>query len=202
MTFTKYAVAVAAVLAVGALTACGPDESPNVAASGPQADATGSPRAAGGGDAADRDPCLIGTWNVDVDDMAKQVAARVGNGATGSGTGTLTLTFGDTMKIAYANTVNVDTTIGSGLKMTISDAFSGDASSSDWKAQNGKISGTMPASTVTTKITAKVGGKEQAVPPIPLNGTLDLAQGTIGYTCSGNSATLSASSVTWKLSKA
>src|SRR5688572_15072428 len=55
-----------------------------------------------------RDACLLGGWKVDVDDMAKQAAEKVGRGATGKGSGTITLNFGDKMTINYANaTLNI-----------------------------------------------------------------------------------------------
>lgn len=67
--------ALGVVAAALSLAACGPAENTTPAASNPPAAASG------------RDSCLLGTWNVDVNDMAQQTAAKVGNGATGTGTG-------------------------------------------------------------------------------------------------------------------
>ena len=54
-----------------ALSACGPDD-------GASGTATATAASGGGADAATgHDPCLIGTWKVDVQDMATQAAAKM-----------------------------------------------------------------------------------------------------------------------------
>ncbi|WP_027344526.1 hypothetical protein [Hamadaea tsunoensis] len=196
---------------LGAVSACGPETSSTGAGAGSStgsstgagsgASTAASPQA-GGGTAAGRDDCLIGTWKLDVEDMARQIAAKIPNGATGTSTGTVTLTFGDKMTITYANAVMITSPMSTGISMTITDKFAGSAESADWKAEDGKISGTMPVNNVKTTITMKVGNKEQAAPTQPLGGALDLSKGVLNYTCSGSTATMSNSAVSWKLTKA
>ncbi|HCT81162.1 MAG TPA: hypothetical protein DGG94_10040 [Micromonosporaceae bacterium] len=151
---------------------------------------------------AGRDGCLIGTWNVDVNDMAQQTATKMGRGATGTGTGTITLIFGDQMTIKYNNAIAIDSPIGSGLTMNMKNTFAGDATSTDWTAKDGKLAGTMPANTVTSTIVTTVGGKEVPATTTPLSGSLDMSSGALGYTCGGNKATLITPMVTWNLTKA
>lgn len=158
--------------------------------------------ATAGAGTAGRDGCLIGTWNVDVNDMAQQTAAKVGNGATGNGTGTITLVFSDQMTIKYNNVIAIDSPIGGGLTMNMKNTFTGDATSTDWTAKDGKLAGTMPANTVTSKIVTTVGGKEVPATTTPLSGSLDMSSGALGYTCSGSKATLITPMVTWNLTKA
>jgi hypothetical protein len=191
MTFTKFAVVV---LAAAALAACDPSSDTGTPAAGPQ---SGS-----GATVSGRDGCLIGTWKVDVDDLAQQIATTTIATATGSGTGTITLTFSDTLKIAYAVSIVVAGPKTENLQLTMKDDVSGEAVSTDWQAGNGRLAGTIPANTVQTKLTATIGDQEQTAPATPTGGTLDLAHGGIAYTCAGNAATLSTPNATWKLTKA
>jgi hypothetical protein len=183
-----------ALAAAAALSACG-TETP-VATPGTTG-ATGGPAGNAGGD---RDGCLIGTWNVDVNDVGQQAAAKIGSGAVGSGTGTLKVTFGDEMRISYGNTIVMDMKF-SDQTMNMKSTFTGDATSSDWKAKDGKITGTMASNNVTNSAVASVGGV--TVPTgtsVPFS-SLNLSE-TVGYTCSGSNATISGPGITWKLSKA
>jgi hypothetical protein len=205
MTLRRFTPVLVLCAALTTVSACGPETSStgSGASGGASAQAsTAASAATGGGSAAGRDACLLGTWQLDVDDMAHQIAAKLPNNATGRSSGTVTLTFGDTMKITYANSVIITTPMSTGLTMTITDKFDGSAESADWKAESGKISGTMPTDNVKTTITMKVGNREQAAPPQQLGGALDLSQGVLDYTCSGSSATMSNSAVSWKLTKA
>ena len=183
-------------LAVAALAACGPDSESYTPSTG-----TGTENAAAA--ATGRDGCLIGTWKVDVPDMARQAAGLMRQtGAEGTGTGDITLVFGDQMSITYNNAVIAITTpMGSGLSMKITSTYTGTASSTDWQAKEGKLGGTMPTNTVTNTMVASVGGQTVAMPTIPFSGALDMSQGTLSYTCAGSSATLTGP-VTWKLTKA
>jgi hypothetical protein len=154
----------------------------------------------GAGAAADRDACLIGTWNVDVTDMAKQAAAQINSGANGIGSGTVTLGFGDHMAINYDTVADIDGTVN-GQTMILRITITGDASSTDWAAKDGNLSGTMAANTVTAKTEGTLGGKAVPVTVKPFDGALDLAPGALGYTCSGSKATLTTPTLTWRLTK-
>jgi hypothetical protein len=155
----------------------------------------------GAGAGADRDACLIGTWKLDVTDMAKQAAAQINSGANGTGSGTVTLVFGDHMAINYDAVADINGTV-SGQTMVLKITVTGDASSTDWAAKDGNLSGTMAASAVTAKTEGTLDGKAVPVTVKPFDGALDLAPGTLGYTCSGNKATLTTPKLTWRLAKA
>jgi len=186
-----------AVVAVAALSACGNDDPGTPGANGTAGTATGAPA----GNAQGRDGCLMGTWKVDVNDMGQQTAAKVGSGAEGSGTGTLTVVFGSELKITYANAIVVDVPVSS-MKMNMKSSFEGDAVSTDWAAKDGKLSGSMNSSNVKNSIVTTVGGVTvPASTAVPLEGSLDLAK-TVAYTCSGNNATISGPGVVWKMTKA
>ncbi len=183
-----------AVAAVAALSACA-KESAEPSTPGAQTPTTAAN--AGGGD---RDGCLMGTWNVDVNDIGQQAASKIGSGAVGSGTGTLTVTFGTEMKVSYGNTIATDMKI-SDKTVNMKSTFTGEAVSNDWKAKGGKITGTMSSNNVTNTAVATVGGV--AVPTgtsIPFS-SLNLSE-TVDYTCGGSNATISGSGVSWKLKKA
>jgi hypothetical protein len=184
-----------ALAAAASLSACGtetPVETPGTTG------ATGAPAGNTGG--GDRDSCLIGTWNVDVNDLGQQLAAMIGSGAVGSGTGTLKVTFGNEMKVSYGNTIAMDMKIAD-KTMNMKSTFAGDATSTDWKAKDGKITGTMSANNVTNSAVATVGGVTVPTPTsIPFS-SLNLSE-TVNYTCSGSNATISGSGVAWKLTKA
>jgi len=192
----RFKVILTGVLVAAALAACGPDS----ASSGP---GTGTGTNNAGAAASGRDSCLMGTWKVDVPDMARQAAGLMRtSGSEGSGTGNITLVFGDQMSITYDNAVIAITTpMGSGLSMKVTSTYTGTASSTDWQAKDGKLAGTMPTNTVTNKMVASVGGQEVAMPTIPFSGSLDMSKGALDYTCAGSSATL-VGPVTWKLTKA
>jgi len=155
----------------------------------------------GGVAAADRDACLIGTWKVDVTDMARQGAAQINAGATGTGSGTVTLVFGDHMAIKYDTVIDMNGTVN-GQTMVLKSTITGDASSTDWVAKDGDLSGTMSANTVTAKTAGTIDGKDVPVTVKPFDGALDLAPGALGYTCSGNKATFTTPTLTWRLTKA
>jgi hypothetical protein len=160
-----------------------------------------SPVPPGAAAAADRDACLIGTWKVDVTDMARQAAAQINSGATGTGSGTTTLIFGDHMAINYDAVADINGTV-SGQTMILKITFTGDASSTDWAAKDGNLTGTMAASAVSAKTEGTLDGEPVPVTVKPFDGALDLAPGNLGYTCSGNTATLTTPKLTWRLTKA
>ncbi len=176
---------VAALAALPLITSCSADPSPTPGAAAP----------------ADRDACLIGTWKVDVTDMAKQAAAQINSGATGTGSGTVTLVFGDHMAIKYDTVVDLDGTVN-GQTMVLKSTITGDSSSTDWVAKDGNLSGTMSANSVTAETAGTIGGKDVPVTVKPFDGALDLAPGALGYTCSGNKATFTTPTLTWHLTKA
>jgi hypothetical protein len=160
----------------------------------------GSSATPGVATAADRDACLIGTWRVDVTDMAKQAAAQINSGATGTGSGTVTLVFGDHMAIKYDTVIDLNGTVN-GQTMVLESTITGDASSTDWVAKDGNLSGTMSTNTVTAKTAGTIDGKDVPVTVKPFEGALDLAPGALGYTCSGNKATFTTPTLTWHLTK-
>jgi len=160
------------------------------------------PAVGGGGGSADRDGCLIGTWKVDVDDMAKQAAAMLPMpGTSGKGTGNITLAFADTMSISYDANIAITTPIGDN-DMTIDSTYTGTAVSDDWSATGGALKGTMPTNNVKADLKASVGGQTVPMTSIPFQGALDLDEGNLSYTCSGSLASLKGPGVTWKLTKA
>jgi hypothetical protein len=186
--------------AVFLLAACGPDSGSDTPGAGSTA-AGDSTAAAGGGGASGHDSCLIGTWKVDVQDMATQAAAKMtGLNARGTGTGDITITFADQMSITYANTLAITAPMSSGLSMDMKFVYSGSATSTEWQAKEGKLAGKMPINDVKVDIVTTIGG--QSVPSqYPFQGALELDQGVLAYTCSGNQASFTNPAVTWHLTK-
>jgi hypothetical protein len=193
---TKVILAGAAVASAVFLAACGTSSTPD-GGSGATSPANG----AGGGNP-DRDECLIGTWNVDVEDMADKGAGLM-PGATGEGSGSITIVFGNEMTITYDSTIRFKVPIG-GNDMVVDAVYTGSGTSTDWKTTGGVLKGTMPVNTVEVTMTASVGGQTVPMGNIPFQGAMSIDEGNLGYTCSGNSATLIAPppGITWKLDKA
>jgi hypothetical protein len=129
----RFGVILTGALVAAALAACGPD-------SASPAPGTGTGTNNAGAAATGRDGCLMGTWKVDVPDMARQAAGLMRtSGSEGSGTGNITLVFGDQMSITYDNAVIAITTpMGSGLSMKVTSTYTGTASSTDWQAKDGQ----------------------------------------------------------------
>jgi hypothetical protein len=173
-----------------------------LAACGPEADggSGGGGNAGAGGRA---EACLIGTWNVDVADVAQQAAALLRNGGgRGSAEGTITVIFGDTLTIRYADTLTI-VSDSAGRAIGVRDSYQGDAVSTDYTAKDGKILGTLPGSAVTKTTAVIVGTQTQPATSGRIAGALDLAQGQTTYTCSGSTATIgTGTTITWKLTKA
>jgi hypothetical protein len=184
------------VAAALALTACGPDQSSETPSG------SGNQTQAGGGAASGHDPCLAGTWKVDVPDMARQAAAKMASlNATGNGTGDITVVFADQMSITYNNAIDITAPMSSGLSMNMKFTYTGSAKSTEYQAKAGKLSGVMPINDVKVDILTTIGG--QSVPStFPFQGALDLSQGVLDYTCSGNTASFTNPAVTWHLNKA
>jgi hypothetical protein len=182
------------------LAACGPDDT--TATGHPSGNGGASVSASnegGGGTGAD---CLQGTWHVDVPDMASQAAAKAG-GATGAGSGDITLTFGDQMKITYTKAVmKITKPMSNGITMVMTATFNGSAESTEWSAADGKLAGVMPTNGVTMKLAATIGGKTVPLENMPFQGALNMSEGNLGYTCSGSTATLISPGATWHLTKA
>jgi hypothetical protein len=185
-----------AVVAAAALAACGPDTSGST--SGPGSSATSAAPAA----AAGRDACLTGTWHVDVQDLATQTATKAGKGGRGTGSGTITVTFGDAMTIDYAYVLTITTPSSQGMAIGVKDDFRGAASSTDYQASGGHLTGTMATNTVSLTTSIIVNGHAQGGSAQALNGVLDLSKGVTSYTCSGSSMTMANGVSTWHLSKA
>jgi hypothetical protein len=185
------------IVATVPLAACGPDGAGGGTGSG------GGPAGGGGtGGSAHAEACLVGTWAVDVADVARQAAALAKNPSQGTAEGTITMTFGDTLTIHYASSQTIVSPASNGLLVGVKQSYAGDAVSSDYVAKDGKITGTMPADSVTMSTSVIVGGKTQPAQSGKLPGALDISKGLTNYTCSGSSATIANGTVTWKLSKA
>lgn len=183
------------------LTACGPK--------------SGTPDAAssGGGGSPDRDSCLIGTWQVDVNDLAHEMVGMMQSlggaamsGATATSDGTITVVFGDSMTITYGSVITLNSSAGS-LPIVEKITYSGSAKSDDWTAKNGAIKGTMSSNDFKIEMTETMAGQPIPLGTLPVSGGMDLGAGNVSYTCSGGSGTISVaapnpvSSVTWKLTR-
>jgi hypothetical protein len=88
--------------------------------------------------------------------------------------------------------------------MVVNAVYTGSATSADWKTTGGVLKGTMPIDDIKATMTASVGGQSMPIGNVPFQGAMDINEGVLGYTCSGNSATLIAPppGVTWKLTRA
>lgn len=106
------------------------------------------------------------------------------------------------MTIKYDNAIVIDSPISNGITMEMKNTFTGEATSTDWTAMDGKLAGTMPANGVTSKIEMTVGGTTVPTTTTPLTGALNMSEGQLGYTCSGSNATFISPAVTWHLTKA
>jgi hypothetical protein len=192
------------VAAALALSACGPEDSTATPAGGTGTENAANPAGGGGGGGgtSGHDSCLMGTWKVDVPDMARQAAAKMASlNATGTGTGDITVVFADQMTITYNNSVGINAPMSSGLSMDMTFTYTGSATSTEWQARDGKLSGVMPTNGVKVDIVTTIGG--QSVPSqFPFQGALDLSQGVLDYTCGGNTASFTNPAVTWHLTKA
>ena len=183
------------------VAACGSPES-----TGEPSGAGGGTGAAAGGAAggAGRDDCLTGTWAVDVQELARQAATRSTTPGEGTAEGTITVSFGEALSIVYANTFTLTSKTSGGLAVGVQDTYEGTASSTDYRAEGGHLTGSMATNTVTKTTAVVVGTQIQPAASAPLSGVLDLAQGVTSYTCSGSALTLSTGDgfVDWHLTKA
>ncbi|NUO60626.1 MAG: hypothetical protein HOV71_12560 [Hamadaea sp.] len=185
-----------------ALAGCGSDTptASGTPSSSAAAGVAASPTTGGG--AATGADCLKGTWNVDVTKLAQAAAALIGNGSTGSGTGAITLTFADQMTIKFTQAaINIKTT-QMGQEVTMKQTFDGSSTSTSWSGENGKLSGTTPGGTVTTKSVMVMNGVETPLTTKAFDGNLDLSKNSLAYTCSGDTATLDSGYVKWELHRA
>ncbi len=201
MKLRHLAVAALALCAL-ALAACGPDDGA-ANGSGASGSATATATVGGGGQAASgRDGCLLGTWAVDLQDLANSTAAKLPGGGTGTSSGSITVVFGDAMTLTYDATLTVVAPASSGLSVGAQNIYAGTATSTDYQAKDGKLAGTMQTNTVTMKLSVIVGNQTKAASTAPLSGALDLAQSATTYTCAGSNLTLNTSGVVWHLTKA
>jgi hypothetical protein len=154
---------------------CGPDTSDSGTTTGGGASAGAGANAGNG----DRDACLIGTWNVDVNDMAAQAASITSQpGARGSATGTIVLTFGDKMTITYT-TMAITTPI-SGAEM-ISTPLSREPRATTGSPRTASSRGIKHGH---SEHAARVGGQTIPMTAMPFQGA-STSQGNLDYTCSG-----------------
>jgi hypothetical protein len=175
--------------------------------SGCGSDGGGTP---GGGDDApagdgnpNHDPCLLGTWQLDGDDLANQMKALMSMpGAEVTNEGTVTVTFGPTAEIVYGNTVTMTLPV-SDMSMVGTAVYSGTASIAEWTAKDGSFSGSAPTGDFDITMTFNVGGvtvpAPMELPPLELGGDVPFT-----YTCSGDAASLAGPppAPTWHLNRA
>jgi hypothetical protein len=149
------------------------------------------------------DPCLIGTWQLDVQDVADQLKTLMSlPGAEMVNEGTVTVTFGSAADIAYANTLTITVPM-SDMSMVGTAVYSGTANIAEWTAKDGSFTASAPTGDFDIDLTFTVGGTTVPAPMQPpalgLHGDVPFA-----YTCSGDSASLSgpAPAPTWHLNRA
>ena len=163
---------------------------------------------AGGGDGPtgdgnpNHDPCLLGTWQLDVEDVANQLKALMSMpGADVGNEGTVTVTFGPTAEVVYDNTLTM--TVPGDVAMVGKAVYSGTASIAEWTAKDGSFSGSAPTGDFDIDMTFSIGGMSVPapiqMPALELGGDVPFS-----YTCSGDSASLSgpAPAPTWHLTRA
>ncbi|WP_212841908.1 hypothetical protein [Catellatospora sp. IY07-71] len=181
----------ALVLATTLATAACTGETPSATSPAPSGTTGATIAAVDPPAAGDRDACLAGKWSADVDAMAENVSKMGGmTNATGSGTGNLTLEFGDQMTITYDDVVFSLTMEISGSKAVGKNTVNGSATSTEYHAKDGKITGVMPGGKISTKTVVVLNGVETPTTTGGYDGNLDLSKGTLAYTCSGDTATL------------
>jgi hypothetical protein len=178
--------------------ACGED-----APAGPGGTSTTGP---GSGDGnPNHDACLVGTWQLDVQDAADQLVALMSiPGATAEASGTVTLAFADTLTSTWDETLKLTLPLGS-QDMVATAVYSGSTVLSEWTANEGVLRASGPSGDFHIDLTYAVGGVEVPVPGgITPPNMGDLSGGEVAYTCSGDSATLSppAPAPTWRMSRA
>jgi hypothetical protein len=149
------------------------------------------------------DPCLLGTWQVDVQDVADQLVALMAiPGGEAVNEGTVTMVFGPTATATYDNTLTLNFG-AAGLPMVATAVYSGTVTIADWTAKDGTFTGSEPTGDFDIDLTFTAGG--QTIPaPMELPGLGEFGGPTpVGYTCSGDSATLTppAPAPTWRLSR-
>jgi hypothetical protein len=158
-------------------------------------------QAAGGG----HDACLLGTWTVDMQNLAGQFPKVLPYpGGTGQGTGTVSVTFGDQMTVDYADHFDVTVSIG-GFPSVMSVSYKGSSASTQWQTTDGKLTGAMDTGKAVTIDTVLKNAYTSKAVDAPSGGDLKLSGEAYNYTCSGGSATISGQkqgSIVWKLSKA
>ncbi len=148
------------------------------------------------------DPCLLGTWQLDLPDVASQLKALMSMpGADVASEGTVTVTFGPTAEVTYDNSLTM--TVESDMPMAGTAVYSGTASIAEWTAKDGSFSGSAPTGDFDIDLTFTIGGvttpAPMDMPALELGGDVPFT-----YTCSGDSASLSGPppSPTWHLNRA
>ncbi len=158
-----------------------------------------------GSGAANRDACLNGTWTMDSASLFAAVDASTGGvSAQTKTTGTVTVTFDDKMTITYNTAMMVDAAVGGAVGASTKTTFTGSASSTDYQATKGTITGSMPADTITAKAvttTGVAGTSVQQTQDGTVSPAVSLNDGPIRYTCSATALTLEGDGATWKLHK-
>jgi hypothetical protein len=180
------------------LGACGPDAD-NPDATG---DPTSSETAAGGGGDPGQDECLLGTWQVDVQDASDQVVALMAiPGVTAEAGGTITIEFAEDITVTHDNTLALTIPIGD-TPMVGNAVYSGSSVPvRNWTAANGVIDGEPGENNVNIEMEFTAGGTTvpATIPPPELTGPGEGA----AYTCSGDSATVGGQDSTpiWRLTR-
>lgn len=165
--------------------------------------ASDSPDGDGGGGDSGQDECLIGTWELDVQDVADQMVDLMGvPGATVTADGPVTIVFDQGIEVRYDTTLTI-TMPGAGAPIEATAVYTGSQVSTDWTTSDGVISAVPGVSDFDIDMNFMVDG--QPVPmdvPLPELGNLGSADST--YTCSGDSATVTGPppAPTWRLTRA
>lgn len=165
-------------------------------------DGGGTGDAAGDGNP-NHDPCLLGTWQLDLPDVAGQLETLMSApGIDVENEGAVTLVFGATADVTYGNTVTMTFPMN-GTSMVGTAVYSGTASIAEWTAKDGSFSGSAPTGDFDIDLTFTIGGvttpAPMDMPALELGGDVPFT-----YTCSGDSASLSGPppSPTWHLNRA
>lgn len=185
------------------IAACGPDSASSDETAAPGASDTAGGGDTGGGGAADRDDCLVGTWQLDVQDVADQLAALMGvPGVAVEADGPVTVVFDSGIEVIYETTLAI-TMPGGDPPMVGTAVYSGSQVSSDWTASDGVLTAVPGESDFTIDMSFSVGGETVPI-DIPLPELGDLGGADATYTCSGDSATVTAPAPapTWQLTRA
>lgn len=181
------------------ISACSSDAQPPDGTETPGAPET---TADGGGGDPGKDECLIGTWQLDVQDVADQLVEIMGvPGATVRADGPVTLVFDEGIEVSYDTTLTLSMP-GGVAPIEATAVYTGSQVSTDWTTSDGVISAVPGVSDFNIDMTVSMGGSPVPMDvPLPEFGNLGSANST--YTCAGDSATVAGPppAPTWHLTR-